>query len=206
MSCIICSLRNIDLQNDIERLLDINQGYITDEAKKELKVKYPNEAEIIGKISQQEYLMHWNFHQSSSYLPAQVNVSNDNKQESKSLRDDIGKSEAAVLYDIMSKQMETFNRLTHKINDAIDSEESDVSHVIINPVVGDFYKGLTDSMRATIKELRELNDTVNGKTNGSLDGLKAIALAISQPLDNSQAVISNTAPGRSDMSTDKFDY
>ncbi len=207
MACIICSLRNIELQNDIERLLDINQGFIPEDAKKELKIKYPNEADTISKISQQEYTMHWNFHQSSSYLPAQYSVPAESKKESHSLRDDIGKNEATVLYDMMSKQMETFNRLTHKINNAIDNEESDVSHAIINPIVSDFYKGLTDSMRATVKELRELNDTVNGKTNGSLDGLKAIALAISQPLDNVQATnISNTAPGREDMSTDKFDY
>lgn len=206
MSCIICSLRNIDLQNDIERLLDINHGYVPEDAKKELKAKYPDNAEIIGKISQQEYLMHWNFHQSSSYLPAHVSVPAESKQASYSLRDDIGKSEASVLYDMMSKQMETFNRLTHKINNAIDNEESDVAHVIVNPVVADFYKGLTDSMRATVKELRDLNDTVNGKTNGSLDGLKAIALAISQPLDSTQTTISNAAPGRADMSTDKFDY
>ena len=206
MSCIICSLRNIELQNDIERLLDINQGYVPEEAKKELKAKYPEDAETIAKISQQEYMMHWNFHQSSSYLPAQ-STQTIASQESHSLRDDIKKDEATVLYDMMSKQMETFNRLTHKINAAIDNEESDVSHVIVNPVVADFYKGLTDSMRATVKELRDLNDTVNGKTNGSLDGLKAIALAISQPLDNVQATnITNAAPGRSDMSTDKFDY
>ena len=52
-----------------------------------------------------------------------------------------------------------------------------------------------------VKELRELNDTVNGKSNGSLEGLKAIALAISQPLD------SYKADGEADdMSTDKFDY
>lgn len=207
MSCIICSLRNIELQNDIERLLDINQGYLPEDSKKELKAKYPEDAETIAKISQQEFMMHWNFHQSSSYLPAQVSTAVAGKQESHSLRDDIKKDEATVLYDIMSKQMETFNRLTHKINDAIDNEESDVSHVIVNPVVAEFYKGLTDSMRATVKELRELNDTVNGKTNGSLDGLKAIALAISQPLDNVQTTtISNAAPGREDMSTDKFDY
>lgn len=206
MSCIICSLRNIELQNDIERLLDINQGYVPEDAKKELKAKYPEDAETIAKISQQEYMMHWNFHQSSSYLPAQSTQAIAS-QESHSLRDDIKKDEATVLYDMMSKQMETFNRLTHKINAAIDNEESDVSHVIVNPVVADFYKGLTDSMRATVKELRDLNDTVNGKTNGSLDGLKAIALAISQPLDNVQTNnITNAAPGRADMSTDKFDY
>lgn len=207
MSCIICSLRNIELQNDIERLLDINQGYLPEDSKKELKAKYPEDAETIAKVSQQEFMMHWNFHQSSSYLPAQASTAVAGKQESHSLKDDIKKDEAAVLYDIMSKQMETFNRLTRKINDSIDSEESDVSHVIVNPVVVEFYQGLTDSMRATVKELRELNDTVNGKTNGSLDGLKAIALAISQPLDNVQTTnISNAAPGREDMSTDKFDY
>ena len=202
MACIICSLKNVELQNDIERLLDINQGVVSEENKKELKAKYPEEAETICKISDQEFLMHWNFHQCSSYLPATRNseVADGETVKSKSLKDDIGKNEASVLYDMMSKQMETFNRLTHKINAAIDSEETDVSHIIVNPVVCEFYSGLGSSIRATVKELRELNDTVNGKTNGSLEGLKAIAVAISQPLSG---VPENEKP---DMSTDKFDY
>lgn len=203
MACIICSLKNVELQNDIERLLDINQGTVNEDQKKELKAKYPEDAETICKISDQEFLMHWNFHQCSSYLPAAVKpneVAEGEQPKSKSLRDDIGKSEASVLYDLMSKQMETFNRLTHKINAAIDNEETDVSHIIVNPVVCEFYAGLGSSIRSTVKELRELNDTVNGKTNGSLEGLKAIAVAISQPLSS---VPENE---RADMSTDKFDY
>lgn len=204
MSCAICSLKNVALQNDIERLLDINQGVISEEDKKELKSKYPDETETICSIKDQEFMFHWNFHQSSSYLPAQVDnqaVEGEEKPKSKSLKDDIGKNEAAVLYDMMSKQMETFNRMTHKINAAIDSEDTEVSHVIINPIMCEFYKDLGASIRATVKELRDLNDTVNGKANGSLEGLKAIALAISQPAQPIKADTIN-----SDMSTDKFDY
>ena len=204
MACAICSLKNIELQNDIERLLDINHGVISEDDKKELKSKYPDETDIIYSIKDQEFMFHWNFHQSSSYLPAQADnqvFEGEEKPKSKSLKDDIGKNEAAVLYDMMSKQMETFNRMTHKINAAIDSEDSEVSHVIINPIMCEFYKDLGASIRATVKELRDLNDTVNGKANGSLEGLKAIALAISQPAQPIRAdAVEN------DMSTNKFDY
>lgn len=199
MSCVICGLKNVDLQNDIERLLDKGRGIISEEDKKTLKAKYPNEADIIVSISDQEFSMHWNFHQASSYLPAQTKEPAEGSK-SKSLKDDIGKDEASVLHDMMLKQMETFNRLTHKINAAIDSEDTDVSHIIVNPVVGEFYNSLGTSIRNTVKELRELNDTVNGKTNGSLEGLKAIALAIAQPLGN----VPENEP--EDMSTSKFDY
>lgn len=199
MPCAICSLKNVELQNDIERLLDINSGTISADDKKTLKEKYLDDIDIINSISDQEYMMHWNFHQSSSYLPAKpVEPTEGNK--SKSLKDDIGKSEAAVLYDLMSKQMETFNRMTHKINAALDSDDNEISHVVVNPVMCDFYRELGVSIRSTVKELRELNDTVNGKTNNSLEGLKAIALAISQPAN---PIVVN---GNEDMTTDKFDY
>ena len=180
MSCAICSLKNVELQNDIERLLDINSGIISAEDKKNLKEKYIDDIDTINSISDQEYMMHWNFHQSSSYLPAKTSEPAEG-EKSRSLKDDIGKNEAAILYDLMSKQMETFNRMTHKINAAIDNEENEVSHVIINPVMCEFYRDLGASIRANIKELKELNETVNGKTNNSLEGLRAIALAISQP-------------------------
>lgn len=200
MSCVICSLTNVALQNDIERLLDANHGVVPEDQKKALKEKYPEDAQLICSISDQEFLMHWNFHQVSSYVPAQVKETAEG-EKSKSLRDDIGKDEASVIHDLMSKQMETFNRLSRKINAAIDDEDSNVSHAIINPVTMEFYNRLTSSIRANVKELRELNDTVNGKSNGSLEGLKAIALAISQPLD------SYKKDGEADdMSTEKFDY
>lgn len=199
MSCIICSLKNVELQNDIERLLGANNGIISEEKKKELKLKYPDEVDTICSITDQEFLVHWNFHQASGYVPAPIQEAAEGNK-SKSLRDDIGKNEASVLYDLMSKQMETFNRLSRKIDAAINSEDTDVSHIIVNPIVCEFYNGLGSSIRATVKELRDLNDTVNGKANGSLEGLKAIALAISQPLVN------DSPSEKDDMSTDKFDY
>ena len=33
MSCLICSLKNVALQNEIERRLDINAGFLTEDDK-----------------------------------------------------------------------------------------------------------------------------------------------------------------------------
>ena len=38
-----------------------------------------------------------------------------------------------------------------------------------------FYKDIGDSIRSTVKELRELNNALNGKKDTALEGLKAIA-------------------------------
>ena len=48
----------------------------------------------------------------------------------------------------------------------------------MNPNTLLFYKDIGDSIRSTVKELRELNNALNGKKDTALEGLKAIAAAL----------------------------
>lgn len=206
MSCLICELKNKDLKQAIERYLDIYSGTLPVKIKSELKEQFEAEAATIEMLDDDSCLLHWNFHQSASYVPDRT-VSNDQGDQSKSLKDDIGKDEASVLYDLMNKQMMTFNRLTKRINEAIDNAENDLTHAIVNPITIDLYDKITTGIRSTVKDLKDLNTAVNGEKNSSLDGLKAIAVALSTPLDNQQnAAVAGVQVGAKDLSTDKYDY
>ena len=214
MSCLICSLKNVALQNEIERRLDINAGFLTEDDKKELKSNpdFADSIDIINKLTPQECEVHWNFHQSSSYAPCSIDKSQNAIAEGSnktSLRDDIGKDEAGVIYDLTLKQMTTFNRLTKKIESVLNDTETDLTCAFINPVVLDFYKTLTSDIRDNVKTLKDLNAAVNGEKSGSLEGLKAIAVALSTPLPNQQnqgAAIAGVEVGAKDLSTNEFDY
>ena len=85
----------------------------------------------------------------------------------------------------------------------------DLTCAFINPVVLDFYKTLTSDIRDNVKTLKDLNAAVNGEKSGSLEGLKAIAVALSTPLPNQQnqgAAIAGVEVGAKDLSTNEFDY
>ena len=80
--------------------------------------------------------------------------------------------------DLLNTQYATFTAITHKINSAITRAKADeMTGLLINPGTAQFYKELGDSVRATVRELRELNTAVNGKQDGALEGLKALAAA-----------------------------
>ena len=216
MACLICSLKDVNLQNDIERRLDINHGYLTEDDKKELKAnpKYSQYVDIINKLTPQECEVHWNFHQSSSFAPSSIGsaqVATVDKETTKptSIRDEIARDEATILYDLMAKQMATFNCLTKKINAALSDGDSDMTCAIVNPVMLEFYKGLTADIRDDVKALRELNQAINGEKSGSLEGLKAIAVALTSPLpgqNQQNAAIAGVQVGAKDLSTNEYDY
>lgn len=218
MSCLICSLKNVALQNEIERRLDINAGYLTEDDKKELKANpdFSDSIDIINKLTPQECEVHWNFHQSSSFAPSSIGSQRDlaaqsedsiEQSKTKSIRNEINRDEASVLYDLMAKQMSTFNALSKKINSALVDGESDLTCAIVNPVMLEFYKSLTADIRDDVKALRELNQAINGEKSGSLEGLKAIAVALTSPLPNQQnAAIAGVQVGAKDLSTDEYDY
>lgn len=201
MICSICNLKNINLQNEIEKLLNANKGYLSDADKKELKIKYHDDVEAIQNIKESDCMLHWNFHQAANYIDNDIN---NNNEPMSSLAKDINKNEAGVLYDLMNKQAATFNCLTNRINKALlDEEDSSLS--IVSPNVLEFYRDLGNSIRATVKELRELNTDLNGSKGGTFEGLKALASALAPN-------VNITAPGEmrvaepSELTTDKFDY
>lgn len=216
MACLICSLKNIKLRNEIERRLDINAGILSDMDKKELREDpdFVNDIEVINKLTNQECELHWNFHQSSGFAPCSIDFPRDDEPQGgkletakpKSIKDEIGRNEAVVLYDLMSKQMETFNCLSKKINSALSDSESDLTCAVVNPVMLDFYKNLTADIRDAVKAIKELNSAVNGEKSGSLEGLKAIAVALTSPLPNQNAAIAGVQVGAKDLSTDEYDY
>lgn len=213
MICSICNLKNVKLQNEIEKLLDANKGYLSDADKKELKTKYPNDVEAIQSIKESDCMLHWNFHQAANYIDDINDSNNVSDEPMSSLARDINKNEAGVLYDLMNKQAATFNCLTNKINKALLDEE-DTSLSIISPNVLEFYRDLGNSIRATVKELRELNTDLNGSKGGTFEGLKALAHALAPNVNitTSNNTATNDAPGEmrvadpEELTTDKFDY
>ena len=80
--------------------------------------------------------------------------------------------------------------ITNKINGAIIHAKNDeLTGLLINPGPAQFYKELGDSVRATVRELRELNTAVNGKQDGALEGLKALAGALCANQSTAPAVV-----------------
>ena len=213
MSCLICSLKNVALQNEIERRLDINAGYLTEDDKKELKANpaFSDSIDTINKLTQQECEVHWNFHQASGFAPSSIgsqralaatDESSAEPAKPRSIRDEIDRDEASILYDLTAKQMTTFNALSRRINSTLVDSDSDLTCAFVNPVILEFYKNLTSDIRDNIKVMKDLNQAVNGEKSGSLEGLKAIAVAISSPLQNQQGGVVEAK----DLSTDEYDY
>lgn len=212
MSCLICSLKNVALQNEIERRLDINAGYLTEDDKKELKANpaFTDSIDTINKLTPQECEVHWNFHQSSSFAPSSIGSQRALATQSedsasakpRSIRDEIDRDEASVIYDLMAKQMTTFNALSKKINSVLADGDCDLTCAFINPVIMEFYKNLSADIRDNVKSLKDLNQAVNGEKSGSLEGLKAIAVAISSPLPGKNQEVVEAK----DLSTDEYDY
>ena len=232
--CTICKIKNVALVEEIERRLNTNAGSLTDKDKKELIQNFASEPTeeaakleaVINGLTPNECSLHWNFHQAVAIAPHEMSIEDDASNASDtdndeqtnvrkpmgSLAADVGKSEAAVLYGLLGKQMATFNALTNRMNEALvalgESDENKaqaLSIPVIHPSMATFYNELAGSIRATTKEIRELNAAVNGQANPAMEGLKALAIAIHGAPSNS-APAGEINEGADDLTTDKYDY
>lgn len=170
MMCRICEITHVKLKQAIELILLERKGSYIKSDFQELAEAFPEEASSIGKLDQQDCDIHYNFHQQMVRTPA--------KGTDKSLSADINKDEAEVLSELLNSQMATFTALSKQINEGIVNRERDMTAMLINPSTAQFYKELGDSVRLTVKELRELNVTINGQHDSSLEGLTALVSAL----------------------------
>lgn len=181
MSCKICSITNGKLRQALENALVQFDGTLPQNTKAKLCTEFPEFAESLDSISAHDCEMHFNFHQAigRSAQSFSITTPDDVDQKSSSLAGDVGKDEAEILLDLLNTQYATFTAITNKINGAIQRVKTDeLTGLLINPGTAQFYKELGDSVRATVRELRELNTAVNGKQDGALEGLKALAGAL----------------------------
>ena len=191
MSCRICSITNGKLRQALESALVQFDGTLPQNTKAKLCEEYPEHVSILDSINACDCEMHFNFHQAIGRAAHSRSIASDKDggeaQVSTSLADDVGKDEAEVLLELLNTQYATFTAITNKINGAIQRAKADeMTGLLINPGTAQFYKELGDSVRATVRELRELNTAVNGKQDGALEGLKALAGALCA--DKSQPV------------------
>lgn len=198
MSCIICKLRNAKLRELIEQGLEKGEGSISQADLNTLKNEFPDE-ESLDALTAQQSRIHWNFHQTIK-REAVVAVVEEAAEEAPSLTKDVNKDEANVLYELLNNQAATFNLLSKKINGAIEQHNNELNNMIINPNTIQFYKETADSIRSTVRELRELNASVNGAKDGATEGLKALAAALSP-----KRADQNDMTEPKDLTTDMYD-
>lgn len=210
MKCAICSIGNKELLQEIEYLLEVNDGMLHAKDKVSLIEKYPAYKSAIEKITDQDCSMHWNFHQSVD-RPIEIfgnsTVKKDGEPDEKptvsSLTADIAKDEATILYEVLNAQAATFRCLDRKMKRAIekaDTEDDGMSQILINPNTVTMYNEIASSIRQTTREIREMNKDLNSKGEDPLAGMKALAAALS--LSNSTKPEDRVTP---DMSTKEFD-
>ena len=210
MKCAICSIGNKELLQEIEYLLEVNDGMLHAKDKVSLIEKYPAYKSAIEKITDQDCSMHWNFHQSVD-RPIEIfgnsTVKKDGESDEKptvsSLTADIAKDEATILYEVLNAQAATFRCLDRKMKRAIekaDTEDDGMSQILINPNTVTMYNEIASSIRQTTREIREMNKDLNSKGEDPLAGMKALAAALS--LSNSTKPEDRVTP---DMSTKEFD-
>lgn len=194
MSCKICSITNGKLRQALEDALLQFDGTLPQNTKAKLYTEFPEFASALDAISAHDCEMHFNFHQAVGRGAASCSISMVEKeagetQQSTSIAGDVGKDEAEILLDLLNTQYATFTAITNRINGAITRAKSDeLTGLLINPGTAQFYKELGDSVRATVRELRELNTAVNGKQDGALEGLRALAVALSANQNATPAV------------------
>lgn len=203
MSCKICSITNGKLRQALEDALIQFDGTLPQNTKAKLCTEFPEFATALDAISAHDCEIHFNFHQAAGRSAQSCSIlagaSEDEVTKSSSLAGDVGKDEAEILLDLLNTQYATFTAITNKINGAIQRVKTDeLTGLLINPGTAQFYKELGDSVRATVRELRELNTAVNGKQDGALEGLKALAgaLTANQPTSSTAA---------DEQTTDMFD-
>lgn len=225
MQCKICALSNSNLIDDIERALLETKGALLNSAKERLKEQYPQYADEIQKITDQDCRIHFNFHQritraaralptaeEQAVLDASINPTQNaassakaGKRNTATLAGDIGKDEAEVLYELLNSQAATFNALTARINEAITECEHDMNVLVIHPETINFYNALTQSMRLTVRELRDLDVAKNGEKDGAAEGLKALAAMLAPNSSSNAANATTSSISEDEMTTKEFD-
>lgn len=228
MQCKICALSNSNLIDDIERALLETKGALLNSAKERLKEQYPQYADEIQKITDQDCRIHFNFHQritrAARALPTAEeqavlddadargiksdSAGTGSKRNTATLAGDIGKDEAEVLYELLNSQAATFNALTARINEAITECEHDMNVLVIHPETINFYNALTQSMRLTVRELRDLDVAKNGEKDGAAEGLKALAMMLAPNSNSNNAnpgATSTSSISEDEMTTKEFD-
>lgn len=222
MQCKICALSNSDLIDDIERAL-LETGALLNSTKERLKEQYPQYADEIQKIADQDCRIHFNFHQritraaralptaeEQAVLDNNVNFSQNasavkaGRRNTATLAGDIGKDEAEVLYELLNSQAATFNALTARINEAVTECEHDMNVLVIHPETINFYNALTQSMRLTVRELRDLDVAKNGEKDGAAEGLKALAMMLA-PNASPGSATNALSISEDEMTTKEFD-
>lgn len=180
MSCRICSITNGKVRQAIEDALVQFDGAFPNSVKAKLCEEYPEFVQTLSSIDAHDCEMHFNFHQAAGRSAQSCSIAlPEESQQGTSIASDVGKDEAEILLDLLNTQYATFTALTNKINNTIvRATPGELTGLLVNPGTAQFYKELGDSVRATVRELRELNAAINGKQDGSLEGLKALALAL----------------------------
>ena len=194
MSCKICSITSGKLRQAVEDALVQFDGTLPQNTKAKLCESYPEFAEVLDGITTHDCEIHFNFHQVIGRCAQPCSIPETEEAERPaSIAKDVGKDEAEVLLDLLNTQYATFTALTNKINGAITRAKADeMIGLLINPGTTQFYKELGDSVRATVRELRELNTAINGKQD-ALEGLKALAAAFGAGQETSSAVADERA-------------
>lgn len=206
MSCKICSITNGKLRQALEDALIQFDGVLPNNTKMTLCAAYPEHADVLDALSAHDCELHFNFHQAIGRPSMSCSISlheseSEEPQRVTSLAGDVGKDEAEILLDLLNTQYATFTALTNKINGAITRVKNDeMTSLLINPGTVQFYKELGDSVRATVREIRELNTAVNGKRDGAVEGLIALANALSA---NQRPTAADEA--KDEQTTDMFD-
>lgn len=211
MTCRICSIDSLAVRDAIELSLFNNQGMLFASDKDALAEKFPEYAAKIEALTENDCAMHFNFHQRISRAPQlkckTTETSEKKVKDGASLADDIGKDEAAVLYEVLNAQAATFTLLNNRIANQIkDAEKEDNTKMLIHPGTIQFYKETADSIRATVKAIGELNVALNGQKDSSLDGLLALAQALNSSRANATpSVKTHPKDNPEDGTTTMFD-
>lgn len=190
MNCKICSIDSQVVRDAIEFVLLRNSGTLFESDREELCATFPEYAENIAKITENDCNIHFNFHQRISRVPQPKRAIEPatNEKAAKngvSLAADIGKDEAEVLYEMLNSQAATFTLLNNRIANQIkDAENEDGTKMLLHPQTIQFYRETADSIRATVKAIGDLNVALNGQKDSSLDGLLALAAALNSSRAN----------------------
>lgn len=200
MICKICEIASAKVINAIEIQLAITKGMLTTSARKKIISEFPEFTKQIEAVDGKACELHYNFHQKIVRIPAMPSSITSPDEKKKTLAEDVGKDEAQVLYEMLNAQAATFNALTNQINEAITERTTEMTAMQIHPSTLQFYKEISDSMRATVREIRELNSSINGQEDLASKGLVALIDAIhgKKPKDIEKPA--------DEMTTKEFDY
>ena len=211
MICRICAIDSKKVRDAIEIELLKNQGTLFRTDVEKLCAQFPEYAEKIMSLTDNDCSLHYNFHQSISRIPQVKNVVKTEEAKDRngaSLASDIGKDEAEVLYEVLNAQAATFTLLNNRIAMQIrDAEHEDGTKLLLHPNTAQFYKETADSIRATVKAIGELNLALNGQKDGALDGLMALAKALDSSRKGADGESKKTHPldNPEDGTTTMFD-